>query len=89
MAETKKCPFCSEDIAVEAVYCKHCKTDLNEGETKKTGKQISETRCTCRACGHVWFYGKQEKKLNDANAMANLGKAMMCCGGCTPAILKE
>src|SRR5699024_1058330 len=23
-------------------------------------KQIKETKCTCQACGKVWFYGKEE-----------------------------
>lgn len=26
--ETKKCPFCAEDIQKEAVFCKHCKRNL-------------------------------------------------------------
>jgi len=50
-------------------------------------KEISETKCTCSACGNVWYYGKQEDLENRANAMSNLGKSMMCCGGCLPALL--
>jgi len=50
-------------------------------------KRISETKNTCTACGNVWFYGKQETTEAASNAMSNLGKSMMCCGGCLPAAL--
>ena len=29
MSETKRCPFCAEDIAKEAIKCKHCGEFLN------------------------------------------------------------
>ena len=51
-----------------------------------TGKAISETRCTCTACGKVWHYGKLEVTENVGAAMSNVGKSMMCCGGCWPAL---
>lgn len=50
-------------------------------------KQIKETKCTCSACGNVWFYGKAEERENNANTLHNAGKAMMCCGGCFPSLL--
>jgi len=49
-------------------------------------KEIQETKCTCQACGHVWFYGKKEKVEQDSNAMANAGKGLMCCT-CSPLFL--
>jgi hypothetical protein len=55
-------------------------------ETKKK-KTISETKCTCNACGHIWHFGKKEKTENAMNALHNFGKAMSCCGGCAPAVL--
>ena len=30
---TKECPFCAEEIKQEAIFCKHCKSSLNEEET--------------------------------------------------------
>jgi len=93
MEETKPCPFCAEEIKIDALRCKHCKTDLADTTddqqvvAMKTGKTVQETRCTCQACGNVWFYGKQDVKMNQANAMGNLGKSMMCCSGCVPALL--
>lgn len=50
-------------------------------------KKIKETKCICSACGNIWFYGKQEVSENTIATMQNCGKAMMCCGGCFPAVL--
>jgi ribosomal protein L32 len=49
-------------------------------------KEIKESKCTCSACGNVWYYGKQEVREQQANAMSNVGKSMMCCGGCLPSL---
>ena len=54
---------------------------------KQVPKQIRETKCTCSACGNIWFYGKEEALEQTGAAMSNLGKSMMCCGGCLPAVL--
>ena len=55
--------------------------------------KIIETKCTCKACGNVWYFDKRDedevkarKRENSANAMSNVGKSMMCCGGCFPAL---
>ena len=29
MGQTKKCQFCAEEIKVEAIRCKHCKSDIS------------------------------------------------------------
>ncbi|UCZ54971.1 hypothetical protein LGQ02_09715 [Bacillus shivajii] len=57
------------------------------------GKKIKETKCTCKACQHVWYYGKQDviqntgdKIQNFGSEMSNTGKDMMCCTGCLPAL---
>jgi predicted RNA-binding Zn-ribbon protein involved in translation (DUF1610 family) len=49
--------------------------------------QIRETKCECKACGNVWFYGKQEEWVNAGSQLHNIGKEMMCCTGCAPATL--
>lgn len=60
---------------------------------EKRIKQIKETKCTCKACGKVWFYGKSEamenfgdKMQSASSSMSNAGKDMMCCTGCLPAL---
>lgn len=50
-------------------------------------KRICETKCSCCACGNIWFYGKQEVAENNAALMMNLGKTGMFCSGCLPALL--
>ena len=55
--------------------------------TDKKPVEVRETRCTCAACGNVWYYGKEEVQKNSAAKMHQVGKAMICCGGCFPALL--
>ena len=50
-------------------------------------RRIKETKCTCAACNHTWYYGKQEVFKNLGNDLQNAGKSMMCCTGCVPAAL--
>ncbi len=63
--------------------------ELANGLDKKTKgpKDIKETKCTCSACGNIWYYGKQEAWEQKSNVMSNAGKSMMCCSGCLPALL--
>ena len=35
-ADEKKCPFCNGIIKEQAIFCKHCKTDLNKTTTSQT-----------------------------------------------------
>ena len=37
MTGMKKCPYCGEDVKLEAIKCKHCQTMLNEGDSAPVG----------------------------------------------------
>lgn len=65
------------------------KKPLNEveGMSEKRGlvkKQVQETRCTCSACGNVWYYGKREVFHNAGNLLSNATKDLYACSCCFP-----
>lgn len=35
-SDTKKCPFCAEDIRIEAIKCKHCGSDLSDSKPSES-----------------------------------------------------
>lgn len=72
---------------------KNSERKLEKKKQEKKTRKIKETKCTCSACENVWYYGKAEEfenmgeKLQSAgDSMSNIGKDMMCCGGCWPAL---
>ena len=50
-------------------------------------KKIHETKCTCKACGNTWFYGKEEIKEQQRANMSNAGKTLTACSCCLPALV--
>ena len=69
--------------------CSSCSWKLSKEKMKVENKpkKISETRVTCLSCGNVWHYGKTEEFENLSGNLSNLGRSMMCCSGCVPALL--
>jgi ribosomal protein L37E/DNA-directed RNA polymerase subunit RPC12/RpoP len=47
-------------------------------------KRIQETRCTCLACGKIWYYGKSEVLSDFAAKTRNVGKDISACSCCWP-----
>ena len=47
----KKCPFCSEEIQVAAIVCKHCKRELDKNKVKKKEYEWTSKRIGCATIG--------------------------------------
>ena len=73
--ESKICPYCCEEIKIEARKCKHCNSYLDEkgASLEDDGAQgVEETSLVNREAG-------QDKDAR-GNALIGAGNSMMACG---------
>jgi phage shock protein C len=55
MSETKVCPYCAEEVRIEAIKCKHCGSFIGErrGATHRDWTRSSSDRMLGGVCGGV------------------------------------
>ena len=51
MSRDKTCPFCAEDVRVEAIKCKHCGSFLGDRRSPSEWYRSSTDRAVAGVCG--------------------------------------
>jgi uncharacterized OB-fold protein len=60
-------------LLLVGLLCKEMATRWRrEEEQKRLPKTRKETKTTCKACGHVWYYGQDDVKEQLLIAVGNL-----------------
>lgn len=75
MSETmKRCPFCAEQILADAKKCKHCGSQLGEGDTIMVAKApianygLFLLMCPAAATAMIWFWVAQMNMLQSPDS---------------------